>query len=125
MEQGKSEIMTDIVNRENIQTLVNKFYEKVNADKLLGPVFSHVDWPKHLPVMYNFWSSMLLGDNTYQGNPFQKHIALPIQANHFNRWLELFTNTVNEHFSGEKADEAKARAANIANLFQFKLGLVK
>ena len=115
---------SDILSREDIQILVDRFYKKVNADELLGPVFGHVDWPKHLPVMYNFWSSMLLGDNTYQGNPFQKHIALPITANHFRRWLELFHNTIDEHFSGEKADEAKSRASNIANLFQFKLGLV-
>jgi len=114
---------TDLNNRINISSLVDLFYEKVRADELLAPVFAHVDWPRHLPVMYNFWSSMLLGDQTYQGNPFQKHINLPIQAEHFNRWLLLFNQTVDENFSGEKANEVKDRARSIAGVFQNRLGL--
>ena len=64
----------DIVERKDIELLVDSFYEKVKNDQLLGPVFAHVDWPKHLPVMYQFWSSMMLGEQSYKGNPFQKHI---------------------------------------------------
>lgn len=115
----------DISHREDIQLLVDSFYTKVQADELLGPVFSHVDWPHHLPIMYNFWSSMLLGDQSYRGNPFQKHMPLPIQPKHFDRWLELFKETVNEHFSGEKADEVMSRAEAIAGIFQLRMGLVR
>lgn len=114
----------DIRNREDIQLLVNRFYEKVQVDELLGPVFSHVDWPRHLPVMYDFWSSMLLGDQSYRGNPLQKHLPLPIERKHFDRWLIRFQETVNEHFSGEKAEEVKSRAQSIAGIFQVKMGLV-
>ncbi|HPM30595.1 MAG TPA: group III truncated hemoglobin [Chryseolinea sp.] len=113
----------DIKTREDIQVLVNEFYNKVNKDELLAPVFGHVDWVKHLPVMYNFWSSMLLGDRTYEGNPFQKHIDLPIQSRHFNQWLLLFVKTVDENFQGAKADETKQRANSIAQIFQHKLKL--
>ena len=115
---------SDITNRENIQLLVDRFYEKVQADELLGPVFSHVDWPHHLPVMYNFWSSMLLGDQSYQGNPLQKHLALAIEPKHFDQWLKLFHKTVNENFAGDKAEEVKSRAQSIAGIFQVKMGLV-
>ena len=62
----------DITNRDDIKLLVDDFYKKVQADELLGPVFSHVNWPHHLPIMYDFWSSMLLGDQSYRGNPLQK-----------------------------------------------------
>ncbi|MBS1951862.1 MAG: group III truncated hemoglobin [Bacteroidetes bacterium] len=115
--------LPDITDRESIITLVDRFYEKVRQDDLLSPVFSHVNWPTHLPVMYNFWSSMLLGDQSYQGNPFQKHIHLPIQTIHFNRWLLHFKNTVDEHFSGAMAAEAKMRAESIASLFRHRLKL--
>ena len=115
----------DIVSREDIQLLVDRFYDKVNANPLLAPVFGHVDWRKHLPVMYNFWSSILLGDSSYQGNPFQKHVSLPLTSTHFKQWLELFHKTVDENFVGGKAEEAKSRADNIASVFQFKLGLLK
>jgi len=115
----------DIVERADVKILVNKFYDKVKTDELLGPVFSHVDWPHHLPVMYNFWSSMLLGDQSYSGNPLQKHLPLPVGENHFDRWLELFKETVDATFEGEKAEEVKTRANSIAKIFQFKMGLLK
>ena len=114
----------DIIQRSDIELLVNKFYDKVKDDSLLGPVFSHVDWPKHLPIMYQFWSSMMLGEQSYRGNPFQKHIHLPIAAEHFDRWLSLFISTVDEIFSGEKAEEIKQRASSIATLFQHRLNLL-
>ena len=114
----------DITNREDIQLLVDDFYRKVQADDLLGPVFSHVNWPQHLPVMYDFWSSMLLGDQSYRGNPLQKHLPLGIQPEHFQQWLKLFHATVEEHFAGEKAEEVKIRSQSIAGIFQVRMGLV-
>jgi len=113
----------DIVTREDVVLLVDRFYDQVQADDLLAPVFNHVDWPKHLPVMYSFWSTMLLGEQSYRGNPFQKHVMLTIKAEHFEQWLELFRKTVDENFTGECAEEIKARAGNIAQVFQHKMGL--
>ncbi len=115
---------SDITTREDIVRLVDAFYSKVQGDSLLGPVFSHVNWPHHLPVMYSFWSSMLLGEQSYRGNPFQKHLPLPIQTDHFDQWLQLFTQTVDELFEGEKAEEIKMRAQNIAGIFQMRMGLI-
>ena len=116
-------MLPDIATRTDIKKLVDTFYEKVQADALLAPAFSHVDWPKHLPVMYNFWSSMMLGEQSYNGNPFQKHLPLKIGAEHFSQWLVLFLETVDQNFSGPKADEIKARAQNIAGVFQYKMGI--
>ena len=113
----------DINTRTDIEKLVNDFYDKVQRDQLLGPVFSHVDWAHHLPIMYDFWSSILLGDQSYRGNPLQKHLPLPIEGKHFDQWLKLFTETVNENFAGEKAEEVKMRAESIAGIFQLKLGI--
>jgi hemoglobin len=114
----------DILNRDDIKTLVDRFYEKVKADSLLRPVFGHVDWLHHLPIMYDFWSSMLLGDQTYRGNPLQRHMHLAINKNHFEQWLVLFNETVDENFHGEKAEEVKMRAQSIAGIFQLKMGIV-
>lgn len=118
-----NDIKSDILTRDDVKTLVDRFYEKVNKDILLAPVFSHVDWPHHLPIMYDFWSSMLLGDQTYRGNPLQRHLHLPIKEKHFTQWLTLFRETVNENFNGEKAEETKSRAESIAGIFQVKMGL--
>jgi len=115
----------DISTRDDIKLLVDKFYDKVQADELLKPVFSHVNWPHHLPIMYDFWSSLLLGDQTYRGNPLQKHLPLPIQGKHFDQWLKLFRQTVHENFSGENAEEVLSRAESIAGMFQVRMGLLK
>jgi len=61
---------------------------------------AQVDWPKHLPTM--FWQSLLFGSGNYQGAPFVKHAVLPVQQAHFERWLTLFAETVDENFTGTK-----------------------
>ena len=117
----------DIQNAADIRTLVDRFYERVNRDPLLGPIFNEVaevDWPSHLATLYAFWESMLFGTGTYQGAPFPKHSVLPIEKAHFDRWLQLFLATVDENFSGAKAEEAKARALSIADTFARRMGVL-
>jgi hemoglobin len=115
----------DIMTRTDIEKLVDAFYQKVKTDELLSPVFSHVDFPKHMPTMYNFWSSLVFGDQSYSGNPFMRHKDLPIDRNHFDRWLTLFVETVDQMFEGKQASEIKQRAQSIAALFQHRMGLIK
>ena len=120
-------IKQEIKTVEQVKELVDKFYSKVNTDELLSPIFNDeakVNWEEHLPKMYTFWSTQLLGTGNYNGRPFPPHAVLHIGKNHFERWLQLFTETVNENFTGEVAESAKAKAANIAAIFQYKLGLI-
>lgn len=117
----------EIQSREEIKQMVDSFYGKVNEDELLAPVFNDfagVNWEKHLPVMYDFWSTILLGEMSYKGNPFLKHIPLPVDKKHFDRWLALFLETIDEHFTGNVAEEAKNRARSIAGIFQHKLASI-
>ena len=114
----------DITTEADVRLLVDTFYAKVNQDALLDPVFNgfaHVDWSRHLPNMYDFWSGLLLGTSRYSGRPFPKHVPLPIDATHFQRWVALFHLTVDELFAGPKADEAKLRGQSIAQLFELRL----
>jgi hemoglobin len=120
----ESSTLPDIQSEADIQQLVDRFYDKVNADELLGPVFNdvaRVHWEAHLPTMYDFWSSILLGTARYKGRPFPKHMALPVAAPHFQRWLQLFYATVQENFSGPKAEEARVKALNIATMFEYRM----
>ena len=117
----------DISNEQDIKVLVNSFYQKVDGDELLAPIFNQiaqVDWAEHLPTMYRFWSSILFRTTAYRGQPWPKHAVLPVNSTHFARWLALFKQTVDEHFSGPKAVEAKNAAASIADTFEnrFRLG---
>jgi hemoglobin len=117
--------MRDIETREDIEIIVRQFYTKVQANETLAPFFAHLNWEKHLPTMYSFWSSLLLGEQGYRGNPFQAHVSLALADVHFRTWLRLFKSTVDENYSGSKCDEIKMRAEAIAGVFQHKLGIVK
>lgn len=117
----------DIQHRGDIERLIDTFYDKVKADPVIGYIFNdiaRVDWPKHLPIMYDFWEFLLLNGKNYHGNPIEKHFSLhaqhPLTAAHFDRWLELFQATVDELFSGAVADDAKSRAAAIAGVWKPK-----
>lgn len=114
----------DILTREDVSRLIDKFYSKVRADRQLAPHFAKVDWEHHTPVIIDFWCMILLGDQAYKGNPLVKHLPMVLQKEDFDQWLLLFTTTVDENFEGEKAIEAKQRALSIASIFQFKMGLM-
>ncbi|MBD1419969.1 group III truncated hemoglobin [Sphingobacterium chuzhouense] len=114
----------DIKTLDDIKLMVNTFYGRVQEDDLIGPIFNaklEGQWPVHLEKMYTFWQTILLDEYTYQGRPFPPHAQLPIEAEHFERWLQLFDKTVNDLFEGPVADEAKSRGRKMAALFQVKL----
>jgi hemoglobin len=73
--------------------------------------------------MYSFWSSMLLGTQTYTGNPLQRHLNLKIDHSHFEAWLRIWHQTIDELFHGSVAEEAKMRGRSIAGIFQYKMGI--
>ena len=113
-----------ILNLDAIKILVDSFYGKVREDTLLAPIFNKViqdRWPEHMEKMYTFWQTVLLGEHTYYGSPFPPHAKLPVKKEHFDRWLELFFNTIDEKFDDEKAKEAKWRASKMAEMFQLKI----
>jgi hemoglobin len=114
----------DILSLEDIKLLVDTFYDKVREDELIGPIFDERiqdRWPQHLAKMYTFWQTVLLGEHTYYGSPFPPHAKLPVEKIHFERWLTLFSETLNDLFTGEIAAEAMWRANKMAEMFQFKI----
>jgi hemoglobin len=114
----------DITNLEDIKILVNTFYSKVQEDDLIGPIFNQkMDgrWPEHLEKMYRFWQTILLEVHSYSGSPFPPHKQLPVNKDHFNRWMKIFTSTTDSLFIGPLAEEAKLRAKNMAEMFHYKI----
>ncbi len=124
--------MNDIINRRDVELLVDTFYRQVREHELLGPIFNDVakvNWTLHLPKMYSFWATLLLGENSYSGNPMLPHIDLSRKARlddkAFNAWKRLFDQTVDTLFAGAKAEEAKERAGNIARLMLHKVQVAR
>jgi len=116
------------ITKMNIQEMVDCFYARVMEDPLLRPVFIQAigetpeAWKPHLQKMYEFWSSVMLGMGRYYGNPFQKHKALPaFDMGLFDRWLDLFAQTVHNLYTEEIADFYVQKSQRIAE--SFKMGL--
>ncbi|SFE36763.1 group III truncated hemoglobin [Spirosoma endophyticum] len=113
---------------EAVRFLVDSFYKKVQADTFIGPIFTdvaQVDWSNHLPKMYAFWESLILGNNAYDGHPFRPHLVInqkhTLTIDHFERWLQLFSETITENFTGEAAEQVRQRATQIALVWNNKL----
>lgn len=114
----------DISNLEDIKLMVDTFYSNVRKDELIGTIFDEKigdRWPEHLEKMYRFWQTILLEEHTYSGSPFPPHRQLPVEKQHFTRWMEIFSETVNTLFEGPLAEEAKLRAKNMAEMFNYKI----
>ncbi|HVS96535.1 MAG TPA: group III truncated hemoglobin [Puia sp.] len=114
----------DISNIEDIRSLVDRFYDKVREDKVIGPIFIGAigdHWPAHLDKMYRFWQTVLLEEHTYFGSPFAPHAQMPLEGRHFDAWLGHWSATVDELFAGPRAEEAKWRAGKMAEMFLSKI----
>ncbi len=114
--------MKDIESLEDIVVLVDTFYAKVQQNGLLAPVFDAFvagNWDEHHDKLYRFWQSVLLKEMTYSGKPHKHHEKMEVSRQHFDKWLEIWTQNVDEHFAGPTADRAKYRGATMAdNLFR-------
>lgn len=124
--------MQDITNRQDIEILVNTFYDTVKNDEIIGYIFHNIigdDWSHHLPFMYNFWETVLLGKAGYTGNPVQKHIAIdkniPLLPAHYERWQQVWNTTVDSLYTGPIANDAKKKAATMIQLISMKVNMAR
>lgn len=110
----------DIVDRDDIDLLVRNFYRDAAMDDLLGPVFeaAHVNWNAHIATLIDFWSWQLLGEPGYEGQPLRAHEPVhartPLSHVMYERWVELFCDTVDASFDGPRARVAKVRGRKMA-----------
>ena len=97
-----------------IRRFVDAFYMEVRRDPELGPVFEGRigdQWDVHLDRMVDFWSTVLLASGRYEGNPREKHAAVPeIRSEHFDRWLALFEIVLLRELEESLARDVLARA---------------
>lgn len=118
----------DIENLDDIKLVVNTFYQHIQNNEVLGPIFEERiagRWEQHLEKMYRFWQTILFNEHTYNGAPFPPHATMPIDESHFVIWVQNWTGTIDEFFSGAIAEEAKKRGALMAAIFNSKLEFFK
>lgn len=123
---------SDITNRTDIDILVKSFYDKLLQDELLKAIFRQIvlfHFGSHLITIADFWDSILLDADNYRGNVTEKHFEVDKQFQlskaEFDRWLLHWNSTIDELYTGEKAEMAKFRAKSIADIMQYKLEYIR
>lgn len=125
-------MQSETITKKNIRRMVDRFYSQVIKDELLADFFIDKlgdemisdEWLVHMDLLTNFWASITLGDTAYSGQPVKPHLHMEgLQRVTFERWLELFYETVDKYYTKEPADIFKAKSENIANNFMRVLGL--
>lgn len=118
----------DITTRTDIEKFIISFYEKVKQDKTIGFIFTDIvqmNWEKHIPLIVDFWETILLDNPVYKNNAMEVHYDLnkqiPLQSDHFKSWLHLFNTSLDELYEGKKTELAKTRAKSIADVMLFKM----
>ena len=125
---SEPEARHDIRNREDIAALVAEFYTRAFLEPVLGPIFvdiAKMDLAAHMPIMCDFWETVLFQAGKYGRNAFNVHLDLhrqvPLTPALFQRWLDLWEATVDDLFVGEKAVHAKVQAGRIAGSISRRL----
>ncbi len=120
--------MKDIETRADIELLMQTFYSKALTDEAIGYFFTEVvplNLEVHMPLIVDFWETVLLGKTAYRGNVMQVHQHIhslsAFKEAHFAQWVFLLHQTVDELYSGDHAELAKQRAESIATLMRIKL----
>lgn len=118
----------DIVDRKDIDLLMNTFYKKLLADNTISYIFTDViklNMETHIPIIADFWESILLHKNVYHNNPIKIHLDMnqktPLLKHHFDTWVRNFNDSVDALFEGSVASMAKERALSIATVMQIKI----
>jgi hemoglobin len=125
-------IIEDIVARTRIddpmiERLVRTFYDRARHDSLIGPIFENKvhGWEGHIGRMRAFWSSVALMSGRYHGQPMVAHLPLPIDTPHFDRWLEIFTDTAQDICPPAAAAHFLERAHRIAESLELGIAAQK
>ncbi len=112
--------MKDIQTQQDIEQLIEEFYGQLLELPSVKPIFEGLDFKTHVPKIVAFWSMVLLDQEGYKTNVFDKHLHLPLKEAHFDIWLETFVASVNRLFKGEKANLAIQRATLLTYTFKSK-----
>ena len=119
---------TDIEYDQDVVRLVDAFYGRLLEDDSISYIFKkhmRLSLEKHLPIMYDFWQSILLDKQSYRGNVMIKHIELnrltALTDQNFSTWLSWWEQTIDTLFAGPVAETAKQKAQTMAALMQYKI----
>lgn len=110
----------DIQTKKDIEELIHEFYGELLKIDRMKEIFKNINFENHVPNIVHFWSFVLLDEEGYKTNVYDKHLHLSILKPDFDTWLEVFKTSVDKLFIGDKAEMAKQRATVLSYTFKSK-----
>jgi len=118
----------DIETRDDLAALMRAFYGRAFGNPVIGYIFTDItrmDLERHLPIMCDFWEKVLFQRGTYGRDAFTVHARIhevePLTRRHFQAWEDLWHETVDDLFMGEKANLAKLHGSRMSGSIQRRL----
>ena len=117
---------------ENIETLVTLFYHKAMKDEHIGHYFvlelgediENEDWKEHIEILVTFWATVFLDEELYFSDPYGPHFTIVgLKKEDFRHWMALFSQTADEVYTPEIADQFKEKGMYYSKDFIKKLSL--
>jgi len=122
--------LQNTITLENIETLVQKFYEKAMLDKDIGHFFilelgddlTNEDWVDHISRLVDFWGTIFLEERLYNSDPYGPHFTIiGLEKEHFTRWMKLFNETADEIYIPVIAQKFKEEGLHYSEDFMRRL----
>ena len=119
---------SNINNRKDIRKLITVFFEKLLNHEEFRQIFfevAQIDILDHIETSMDFWESALFQTRKYKNELIETHLALHykyrLENKHFDEWLKIFNQSVDEMFEGEIAGIAKQKAYSLATIIKMKI----
>jgi hemoglobin len=118
----------DLDTVDEIFEMVTRQYSDVVQDDLLAPYFTfgpgYLDWQAHIGSVADYWNHVVLLAPDYDIDVLEGHRHLhhhrPFTPALFDRWLQIFLDTVDGGWTGPNATLAKKRATGMARAMSLR-----
>ena len=122
--------LQNTITLENIETLVQKFYEKAMLDNDIGHFFTlelgdeltNEDWIDHISRLVDFWGTVFLEERLYKSDPYGPHFTIiGLEKENFTRWMHLFNETADEIYIPVIANKFKEKGLHYSKDFMNRI----
>lgn len=111
-------VRKDIETRNDIEKMLRSFYNAVLNDDELRLIFinvAHMNLEEHLPVIADFWETILLDNPVYKKKAMHVHYDLnkkvKLLPRHFEKWLLHFNNNIPPRFVAHETAKTSVECA--------------
>lgn len=88
----------------------------------LGDDIESEEWREHIDILVTFWATLFLDETLYFSDPYGPHFTIVgLKREDFKKWIELFSQTADQVYIPEIADQFKEKGVYYSKDFMRRL----